>query len=667
MTVKDRRSFKFWQELKRRNVPRVLAIYAGTAFIILEAADIIFPRWGLPDWTVDLVLYLLLLGVVITFILSWIYDISPGGIVKTAPDEAERREVGRISGSARKPLVSNIIIAVLMVVIGILMYPKIFRNSDSPLSGSRQSSIAVLPLKIIGDDSELGFFASGLVESLTHMLSKVGNSKQSFTVIPPSEILEAITAGEARKKFGVSLVISGSIQRDQTSSRLILNLIDAKTQNLIRSEKLDYSKDQNLIIQDEVISVMVNMLGLELEAGIKDLITMGGSRLNEANELYLVGRGIFREGIETLEDIDRAIDLFQRAIEKDSLFAMAYAGMAQAYTFKYHFTLDPAWNDQSLIYSMKAVELNDQDAYALMSLAASLVEQGKYDEALAYYEKSRDIDSSRANIYSELAYLYEMQGALEKAEQYYKKAIELDPESHLSHYYLGGFYFAQARYEEALAEFETAMEYSPGHLTIMHAIASCYHQLEEFDEALELFGKILEKDSLQGQVLRNMAVIYYCQGEFERSISHYRQALLLIPQNYALHAALGRAYYWSGQKSLAVESFHNAISIAHQDSTVSDINFATWFGLLGQADSADFYLERFDPPENPEDLDASSSFMIGELYLILGRQDAAYPYIESGLKRDYGWFEIRYSPLYAELKQDKDFQEILARAKDSLN
>ena len=72
---------------------------------------------------------------------------------------------------------------------------------------------------------------------------------------------------------------------DQTSSRLILNLIDAKTQNLIRSEKLDYSKDQNLIIQDEVISVMVNMLGLELEAGIKDLITMGGSRLNEANEL----------------------------------------------------------------------------------------------------------------------------------------------------------------------------------------------------------------------------------------------------------------------------------------------------------------------------------------------------------------------------------------------
>ncbi|HER39715.1 MAG TPA: tetratricopeptide repeat protein [Salinimicrobium catena] len=667
MTVKDGRSFKFWRELKRRNVPRVLAIYAGTAFVILEAADIIFPRWGLPDWTVDLVLYLLLVGVVITFILSWVYDISPGGIVRTTPDEVAGHEQVKITGKAKKPVLSNIIIAVLMVVIGILIYPKIFRNSDSPLSGSMQSSIAVLPLKIIGDDSELGFFASGLVESLTHMLSKVGNSKQSFSVIPPSEILEALTAGEARKKFGVSLVISGSIQRDQTSSRLILNLIDAKTQNLIRSEKLDYSKDQNLIIQDEIISVMVRMLGLELEAETRDLITMGGSTLNEANELYLVGRGIFREGIETLEDIDVAIDLFQRAIQKDSLFAMAYAGLAQAYTLKYHFTLDPSWNDESLMYSLKAVELNDQDAYALMSLAASLVEQGKYDEALAYYEKSKDIDSSRANIYSELAYLYEMQGALNKAEQYYKKAVELDPDSHLSRYYLGGFYLVQDRPEEAILEFEKALEYSPGHLTIMHAIAACYFQLEDFNKALELFGEILEKDSLQGQVLWKMAVIYYYQGDFESSISHYSLALQLIPKNSTLYAGMGRAYLWSGQESLANESFQNAISIAHADSTVSDINFATWFGLMGNLDSADYYLERSDIASAPEDLDATTSFVIGELFLILGREDVAYPYLESGLKRDYGWFEIRYSPFYAELKQEEDFQEMIARAKDCLN
>ena len=645
----------------------MMAIYAGTAFIILEAADIIFPRWGFPDWTVDLVLYLLLVGAVVAIVLSWIYDMSPEGIVKTAPGEAAKTDVYTSPERRRKPMASNIIIAVLMVVIGVLLYPKIFKNSASPLSGINRSSIAVLPLRIIGDDAELSFFASGLVESLTHMLSKVGNSEQSFSVIPPSEILEAITASEARKKFGVSLVISGSIQMDQTSSRLILNLIDTKTQNLVRSEKLDYSKEKNLIIQDEVILVMVAMLGLELESETKEQISLGGSTLYSANELYLTGRGILREGVATQEDIDGALDHFLSAIEKDSLFALAYAGVAQAYTYQYHFTLDPVWNDESLKYSRKAVELNDQDAYALMSLAASLVEKGAYDEALFYYEKSRDIDSSRASIYSELAYLYEMKGEMGKAEQYHKNAIELDPESHLSHYYLGGFYFYQARFEEAIVEFEKALELSPGHLTIMHALGACYYELESFDDAISMFQEVLEQDSAQGQVLLNLGNIFYYQGDFERSINYYHQALRYTPKNYSLHSALGRAYLWSDLRSLADESFRNAIAMGHQDISCSDIHLATWFGLMGRQDSAYYYIERFNPSDSPEDFDAAAAYMIGELYLILERETLAFRYIESALKRGVGWRDVKYSPFYKGLEDDEGFKEMIERAENQMN
>ena len=76
---------RFWKEVKRRNVLRSLAIYAGTAFIILEASTIVFPRWGLPDWSIDLVLYLLILGVFINVIVSWIFDILPRGCKKPNP------------------------------------------------------------------------------------------------------------------------------------------------------------------------------------------------------------------------------------------------------------------------------------------------------------------------------------------------------------------------------------------------------------------------------------------------------------------------------------------------------------------------------------------------------------------------------------------------------
>ncbi len=376
----------------------------------------------------------------------------------------------------------------------------------------------------------------------------------------------------------------------------------------------------------------------------------------------MTGRGILREGVENVEDIDDALSLFHNAIEKDSLFAMAYAGIAQAFTLKYHFTSDPAWNDESLKYSRKAVELNDRDPYSLMSLAASLVEKRAYEEAFVYYEKSKDIDSSRSNIYSELAYLYEMEGKMKRAEQHHKKAIALGSDSHLTHYYLGAFYYALARFEEAIGEFETALELSPGHLIIMHALGACYFEFENFDDAISIFEEIIEKDSTQGQVLQNLGSIYYYQGDFEKSVQYYQEALRYTPKNYNLHGVLGRAYLWLDKQSLANESFRDAISIGHQDITCSDIDFATWFGLLGREDSADFYIERYNPVDNPEVLNATTAFRIGELYLILGREALAFSYIESALKRDYGWRDVKYSPFYKDLDHDKDFQELIARS-----
>jgi hypothetical protein len=85
MNQRPQQRFRFWQELKRRGVPKVLAMYAATAFIIIEASDIILPRLGLPDWTVTLMIILLIVGFPAAFAVSWIFDITPQGVVKTEP------------------------------------------------------------------------------------------------------------------------------------------------------------------------------------------------------------------------------------------------------------------------------------------------------------------------------------------------------------------------------------------------------------------------------------------------------------------------------------------------------------------------------------------------------------------------------------------------------
>ncbi|MFO7933203.1 MAG: hypothetical protein R6U78_03885 [Bacteroidales bacterium] len=114
---------QFWQELKRRKVIKVVAAYAATAYIILEASDIVLPRLGLPDWTVTFLIVLIIVGFPITVILSWIFDITPGGIQKTEPEDAGQKGSTRTPG--RRFKTSDAIIAVLIIAVLILAYPRI--------------------------------------------------------------------------------------------------------------------------------------------------------------------------------------------------------------------------------------------------------------------------------------------------------------------------------------------------------------------------------------------------------------------------------------------------------------------------------------------------------------------------------------------------------------
>ena len=151
---------RFWQELKRRNVLRSLAIYAGTAFIILEASTIIFPRWNFPDWSIDLVLWLLVLGAFINIIIAWIYDITPGGMQRTKPlEETKEIEKKRDSrGWKAATYISLVVIAALVVF-------NVFTSSKTLRAGDIQS-LLILPFDNFTGDDQLDYVAAGMHASL---------------------------------------------------------------------------------------------------------------------------------------------------------------------------------------------------------------------------------------------------------------------------------------------------------------------------------------------------------------------------------------------------------------------------------------------------------------------------------------------------------------------
>jgi len=663
MSSKPNFLVRFWREIKRRKVHRVLAIYAGTAFIILEAADIIFPRLGLPDWSVNLVLYLLIVGAVITVIISWIYDITPGGIVKTDTLEADEQKILFDEKAQKRQKTSNIIIGVLIIAVAILLYPKIFKRDASPLGPVQKSSIAVLPLKTIGDQPDLNFLASGLVETLTYMLTKIGNSQQMFSVIPASEVVESITALEARKMFGATMVISGSIQMEGNTGRLILNLINTKKQQLLRSEKLDYRKENNFVLQDEAIKLIVDMLGLNISSITESQVTNSGSDSFEANELYLIGKGVLREGVERVEDIDAAIDLFNLSIKKDTTFALAYSGIAAANILKYQFTDVPGYIDEALDYSLRAANLDNDDPEIIRTYAGALTEKGEYLKADSLYRLAIKIDSLNPRLYSDLGYFYSMQGKSEIAEENYLKAVNLNRENYVSVYELAAFYYSENRFDDAIREMKNAVELAPGHLTILYGLGVCYYGIENIDEALKTFERINSIDSTQSHILHNIGTCYLYTGDYQSASQYYIRALEYNPDNYALYGFAGWAYHAMEDKEQADNYFREAIAHAMENPDYSfDRSVATYYGLMGMTDSSYYYLSKCDISDDPLDQFPESAFMYGELFLILGEKDKALEFIGSALERGYGWMDVKYHPLFDDIRDDPEFKSLLTRA-----
>jgi len=185
---------KFWQELKRRKVIKVIAMYAATAFIIMEAGDIMLPRLGLPDWTVTFIIILLIVGFPIAIILSWIFDVTPEGIKKTDATEATSVPDQIPSSTKRGVKSSDVIIAVLFITVCILIYPKIFNKGkfEEIREDDGRISLAVVPFKNTTGDSLNNWYS----EVISSMLINALSQSHEISVINDHSMLEILASGE---------------------------------------------------------------------------------------------------------------------------------------------------------------------------------------------------------------------------------------------------------------------------------------------------------------------------------------------------------------------------------------------------------------------------------------------------------------------------------------
>jgi TolB-like protein len=418
----------FFAELKRRNVYKVAVAYAVIAWLVIQAASIFLPAFNAPQWAMQVVILILVIGFPIALVSSWAFEITPEGIVReseVAPNESITRRTGR------KIVAITAVLAVIAA--GMFAFQFVRSTSSTPASAPApiipNKSIAVLPFDNLSDDKSNAYFTEGVQDEILTRLAKVTDLK----VIARSSTQRFKSAPEnlpdIARQLGVANILEGSVQKVGDQVRVNVQLINALTNAHLWAEIYDRKLTDIFAVESDIAKTIADTLQAKLSSSAEHVLASRPTENPEAHELYLKGRYFWNR--RTGANLQKAADYFQQAIAKDSRYALAFSGLADCHV------LLPAYSElgsnprdelpKALEAAHKAVELDDTLGEAHTSLARALASDLQLAAAMPEFKRAIELNPSYATAHQWFGEYLQSQGHLEEALAELKRAQELDP------------------------------------------------------------------------------------------------------------------------------------------------------------------------------------------------------------------------------------------------
>jgi TolB-like protein/Flp pilus assembly protein TadD len=565
----------FFSELKRRNVYKVAVAYVVVAWLLIQAASILFPTFDAPPWAMKVLVALLLLCFPVALVLSWAFEFTPEGI-KLESEIDPKKSITRKTG--RK--IVGLTIAVAIVAAGLLVFQMVGRDHSSPAAaGERRSaeanfeggqppaapgslpipekSIAVLPFDNLSRDPDNAYFVEGIQDEILTRLAKIADLK----VIARSSTQRFQNKGDLpqiAQQLGVAHLLEGSVQKVNDQVRINVQLIKAASEAHLWAEIYDRKLTDIFAVESEIAKTIADTLQAKLSGSEQHVIAARPTESSEAHQLYLKGRFFWNK--RTGNDLRKSIDYFQQAIAVDPNYALAYAGLADAYAFLPGYTAGSPQDSypKSIAAAKKALELDDTLAEAHTALAI----------ATWLY----DFDFSQAN-------------------REFQRAIELNPNYAIAHQQYGNILLsALGRFDEAIAEAKRAVELDPLSLVINSDLGVDYFFARRYDEAITQLRKTLEMDPGYYYGYVNLGQALDLKGARDAAIAEYQKARALNDDPYIL-GLLARSYGLSGNKTEA-EKILNELKELSKQRYVAAYSFALTYLGLGNIEEALRWLEQ---------------------------------------------------------------------------
>ncbi len=536
---------------------------------------------------------------------------------------------------------------------------RVWSESFSPLT---EKQLVVLPFTNVGNNPENQGFCDGLVEILSSKLSQLEQFQRKVRVVPSTDVLREgiVSVREARQTFGATLAITGSVQRTENRVRLTINLVDPQTLLQLKSKTIDTETHDISVLQDGVVLDVAQLLDVKLSSEAKQILAIGGTTVPNAYEYYMQGKG-YLQRYEVAQNIDTAITLFNLALAHDHRYALAEAGLGEAYWRKYEQTKDSQWAEKARKSSADAIELNNKLAQVYVTLGMIHTGTGRYEESVKNLQKALELDPINADAYQELAKAYQRMGKVKEAESTYLNAIAVRPGYWAAHNELGGFYYRLGRYDDAEKEFRTVVNLTPDNARGYKNLGVIAYSQKRYEEAAKMLEKSVAIKPSDG-AYSNLGAIYYTLGRYDEAARYYEKAIQMNGRDSMQWHNLAAAYKESNEPGKAWAAFDQTAKLAVEQLQVNPrdpsvlIRLADAYSMLDQPQRAREVLQRALALA-PESVD--NMFQAAVIYEQLGDRKRALDWIEKAIKGGYSRDLIEKTPSLAQLRLDTRFQSLL--------
>ena len=501
-------------------------------------------------------------------------------------------------------------------------------------------------------DPHLDYMTKGFRDSVMSRLTGL----EDFYVIPADIQTSTFFSGG---DLEAELQLQGGLHKSGDRLRISYRVIHRKQGQSLGGNLVEGTLEQLFDLQDQVANDVVQILRSEFG----DLAYAAGENPTDdvtAFHYYLQGRDYLRR-FELPENIDYAIDLFETSLSRVPDFALAYAGMGEAYWSKHTLTGEREWVDKAMDACETAADINPELAEAHVCLGTVHHGVGQYEAATAELLRAIELDPTNGDAYRGLGIVEQTLGSPAEAEEALKQAVALHPTYWAGYTTLGGFYILEGRYEDAIEPYEHAVELAPDSVLGYVSLGAIYYWLGRYKEANEALSNSIAIRPTYA-ALTNLGSLHFIQRRFDEAIQTFEDASAFDDATYVTYGNLAKAYHWAGgRETLAAATFKRASDMAGERleinprDTSAHVLLAHYQAMLGERETAVRHLEfALEYSDNLE-----FQYLAGLIYNQLGNPEKALGYLKLAVEQGYSIDEIRDTIEPDKLRGDPRFEALL--------